>query len=519
MTHTLLSARKTLCALSFIILMLFPSTALHAQVTSSIEGTVLDTQGKGVVNSAVTVRNTGTGATRTADTDANGHYSIGGLSAGTYTVEAIGSGFAAGSKTGIVLAEGQTQQVSLTLTISAVAEQITVNAGIDSIAAETAPSGGFIEERSAQSLIANTYIENFTSPIADFGEIVQIVPGAFTISSDGVGLGQSKTTFRGFPDGDFDIDFDGIPFYDTNSPTHHSWVFFPSEWIGGVDFDRSPGTASTIGPTPFGGSIHLLSKPLTSEQDIRGTASYGTWNTKLYEGSYNSGNFGLFGMPKKSNLFVDVHHMTSDGYQTFNYNLRNAGSILYQYQFSPKTVLTGFAGVIQLNANTYGLNPTRCQTIVSTPSSLCTAATKDATGATVKTSTTGLMPDTGYGYKFEMVNNVDPTNWLDFQYNHYQVPTDFEYVGIKSEYAHGWYLDVKGYTYNYDNGELFTNAAPITDRPTSPRVVQGTTAPLTTPIQGGVWVETTARQVGTAEHLLPLLQWCARTALQRHGQG
>jgi iron complex outermembrane receptor protein len=254
--------------------MLFPSTALHAQVTSSIEGTVLDTQGKGVVNSEVTARNSTTGAPKVVDTDANGHYSIGGLPAGTYTVEAIGSGFAAGSKTGIVLAEGQTQQVPLTLTISAVAEQITVNAGIDSIAAETAPSGGFIEERSAQSLISSTYIKNFTSPIADFGEIVQIVPGAFTISSDGVGLGQSKTTFRGFPDGDFDIDFDGIPFYDTNSPTHHSWAFFPAQWIGGVDFDRSPGTASTIGPTPFGGSIHLLSEPLTSEQDIRGTASY-----------------------------------------------------------------------------------------------------------------------------------------------------------------------------------------------------------------------------------------------------
>ena len=93
---------------------------------------------------------------------------------------------------------------------------------------------------------------------------MQIVPGAFTTSSDGVGLGQSKTYFRGFQDGDYNIDFDGIPFYDTNTPTHHSWAFFPSQWIGGVDFDRSPGTASTIGPTPFGGSIHLLSKPLTA---------------------------------------------------------------------------------------------------------------------------------------------------------------------------------------------------------------------------------------------------------------
>jgi polyisoprenoid-binding protein YceI len=53
---------------------------------------------------------------------------------------------------------------------------------------------------------------------------------------------------------------DGIPFNDTNSPTHHSWAFFPSQFIAGIDFDRSPGSAATIGPTNFGGSINLLSR-------------------------------------------------------------------------------------------------------------------------------------------------------------------------------------------------------------------------------------------------------------------
>ena len=438
------------------------STVLTAQNAAKIGGTVVDVQSVGVLDATVTITNTATGVVRTTRADASGAFSVDGLSAGTYTVTATGNGFAPYSKSGIVLGDGQTQRLAITLAISALVQQVEVNAGIDSIAAQTAPSGGFLEERSAQSLISNSYIRNFTSPIADYGSLVQIVPGAFTISSDGVGLGQSKTSFRGFPDGDFDIDFDGVPFYDTNTPTHHSWAFFPGQWIGGVDFDRSPGTASTTGPTPFGGSIHLLSMPLTSEQDLRGTFSYGTWNTKLYEGSYNSGPFGLFGSAKKSNLFVDWHRMTSDGYQTFNYNMRNAGSLLYQYQFSPKTVLTGFSGVIQLTANTYGLNPTRCQTIASTPSSLCTATTT-INKVSYNTAPGGILPYTGYGYNFEMVNNSDPANWLDYQYNHYQVPTDFEYVGVKSDIGKGWYIDFKGYTYNYDNGELFTNATPITE--------------------------------------------------------
>ena len=465
MTHSIASAWKAPFTLAMYVLVLFSAVTLNAQASGSkLEGTVVDARGGSVANASVTAKGAA-GAVRTTRTDASGHYSIDGLPAGTYTVEATAADFATSSRGGIALAEGQTQQVALTLMVSSVIQEITVNAGIDSVASQTAPSGGFIEERSAQSLISNTYIHNFTSPVADFGEIVQIVPGAFTTSSDGVGLGQSKTYFRGFPDGDYDIDFDGIPFYDTNTPTHHSWAFFPAQWIGGVDFDRSPGSASTIGPTPFGGSIHLLSEPLTSEQDVRGTVTYSTWNTKLYQGAFNSGSFGLFGGPKKSNLFVDVHHMTSDGYQTFNYNLRNAGSLLYQYQFSPKTVLTGFSGVIQLNANTYGLNPTRCQTLGASSANSTTtcAATTSINGVTYNTAPNGILPYTGYGYNFEMVNNSDPVNWLDYQYNSYQVPTDFEYVGVKTEYAHGFYLDVKGYTYNYDNAELFTNAAPITE--------------------------------------------------------
>ena len=97
------------------------------------------------------------------------------------------------------------------------------------------------------------------------------------------------------------------------------------QWIGGVDFDRSPGSASTMAQRLSAGSIHLLSKPLTSELDMRGTAFRTAPGTrKLYDGGFNSGRFGMFGGAPKSNLYVDVHHMTSDGYQTYNYNLRNA---------------------------------------------------------------------------------------------------------------------------------------------------------------------------------------------------
>ena len=462
MTHSIARGPERLLAIALSAIVFFFSVVLHAQSAgspagSAIDGDILDAQGKGIANALVSVKNEASGAVKTVKTNESGFYSVDGLAPGKYTVEANAAGFSTGTRTGIELAAGQTQHAGLSLSVGSLTTMVTVNAGIESIAAQSAPSGGFVEQRSARSLVSSTYIQNFTSPIADYGEIVQIVPGAFTTSTDGIGLGQSKTYFRGFPDGDYDIDFDGVPFYDTNTPTHHSWAFFPAQWDGGVDFDRSPGTASTIGPTPFGGSIHLLSPQLTSEEDFRLTGSYSTWNTKLYEGSFNSGPFGLFGSPAKSNLWADVHYMTSDGYQSFNYNTRSAGAILYQYQFSPKTVLTGFAGVIHLNANTPNITSTRCMIygVSATGAYSCSNAN----------TANGLNPYTGAGLKFLMVapNTNDPANWFSYQYNSYQVPTDFEYVGLKKEFGKGWYMDFKGYTYNYDNGELYSNAVPLTE--------------------------------------------------------
>jgi iron complex outermembrane recepter protein len=448
-------ARKGWSLFTLALFLLLPAFVLRAQDTGAkINGIISDAQGKAVANADVTVTNGRTGAVKTTHTDANGAYSVEGLPAGTYTVDAAAIGFAKASKTSIVVAPGQTTQVSIALGLNSVMQQIEVSAGVDSIAVQAAPSGGFLDERSPQSLISDHYIENFTSPIADYGSIVNIVPGAFTTSANGVGLGQSSTYFRAFADGEYNIDFDGVPFYDTNNPTHHSWAFFPSQWIGGVDFDRSPGTASTIGPAPFGGSIHLLSKPVTNELNIRGTVAYSSWNTQLYDGAFNSGNFGWFGGAKKSNVFIDVHHMSSDGYQTYNYNFRNAGSLLYQYTFSPRTVLTGFAGVVHLNSNGPNIASSRCNLYgyqANGPYTCTSAYTTD-----------GFQPHTNAGINFLLTNNSDPASWYNYEYNTYVVPTDFEYINLKTEFGHGWYLDVKPYTYNYDNGEKYSNATPIT---------------------------------------------------------
>ncbi len=431
---------------------------------ATLQGNIADAKGGLIPKATIVIRSDATGRIKTATSDAMGHFSVAGLPIGTYTVDVSAPGFSGGTLKNVHVAADHADSVALTLQIGAATSDITVEAdATGSVAAALAPMDALLSETSARTEITSAMIQNFMSPVSDFGEAVEMAPGTFTTNSNGVGLGQSKTYFRGFPDGDYDIDFDGIPFYDTNTPTHHSWAFFPTQFLGGIDFDRSPGTASTIGPAPFGGSIHLLSKDFQPLENIRGEFAGGSYNTYLYDGQYDSGPFGP---GYKFNIDMDVHHLQSDGYQTFNYQTYNAGAIKVLYQLSNTTTITGFSGVIWVDANTPNFSATRCQMYGATAAYSCTGT---------------LAPFTGSGINFLLTNNSDPVNYLDYKYNYYHVPTDFEYVGIHKIFAHGFILDVKPYTYNYDNSEKYTNATPITEATT----INGSTtyAPLDLPIK------------------------------------
>src|SRR5215510_1140609 len=137
-----------------------------------------------------------------------------------------------------------------------------------------------------------------------------MAPGTFSVSANGPGLSDTKTFFRGFKDGYYSMTFDGVPFNDTNDPTHHSWVFFPAQTIGSTVFDRSPGSASSIGPSTFGGSVNFLSPALSARPTLNGTVSYGSYNTRMVDFDYDTGAL----TNGKVRLSLEGHQMKSDGY-------------------------------------------------------------------------------------------------------------------------------------------------------------------------------------------------------------
>ena len=388
----------------------------------SVTGTVVDTAGKPVPEASVTVRTDDGAAVATLTTDANGHFSSP-IAAGSYIIEVTSPGFARATRTGVRISGPTTEELEITLNVDVLAQSVTVNADA-SLAATVAPSGNTFEATSAVTEISGTFIRNFLAPTTDFAELVNFIPGAFSLNANGIGLGQGKTYFRGFGDGQYTMTFDGVPFGDTNQYTHHSWAVFPVQWVGSADFDRSPGRASDYGFTNYGGSENMRSQILQADPDIRATLSYGSFKTRLMELAAESGKFGPGG---KSSLLVDVHQLLSNGYETFNYQHRDGGSGKYQYRFNDRTTLTLFGSEIVFWAHTPDKSsPTRAQIAE-------------------------------YGDNFLLQSNEFTSpgvyNPLFYGFARYHVQSDFEYAGYDSYLGRGWVLNAKVYTNRYWNKE------------------------------------------------------------------
>jgi iron complex outermembrane recepter protein len=399
--------------------------------TGTISGTVVDQAGKPIAGASVEIRNESTGATREVTCDESGKFAATDLPPGSYSIVVSAPGFALAKRSGGEVGAGATLDVPISMTVEAVTTSVTVNESI-STAAAMAPEGNSLEAASAHTEVSQEFIKDFMSPVADYSEYVNYAPGTFSLNPNGIGLGQGSTYFRGFQDGQYTMTFDGIPFEDTNTPTHHSWANFPSGWTYAVDFDRSAGLASDFGPTNFGGSINMKSPPLFPDPDIRASLSYGSWNTRLAQLDADS---GFFGPGNRNSFLMDIQQLLSDGYQTYNRQKRVAGYGKYQYRFNDHSALTLYGGLVDLWTNTpKTTNPTRAQVAQY--------------GDNYLLDGTEFLPN----------GSIDP---FYYGFDFYHVQTDFEYADYSTHFGGSWSFDTKLYTTRYWNKQFYQNGSTV----------------------------------------------------------
>ena len=284
-------------------------------------------------------------------------------------------------------------------------------------AASVAPTQANLSATQPQSFISRSYIEESTPPTGNFNTITSIAPSvAATPSVNGPGLADQKMSMRGFQDGEYNVTFDGIPFGDSNGPTHHSTSYFPASIIGGMLIERGPGNASNIGYSTYGGSVNMFSKApsATPVQSVYG--SIGTWGTQLEGASYESGRMA----GSDATLQLNLQHMQSQGYLSgAGINLNNF-TLKYQRPVGESSLLTLFAS----------------------PSDVTTYVTDNASGPTAAQVK-------AFGKNYVMNNNPASQGYAG--YNVQAKTTDIEYVRLQSDWGNGWQTDNNAYTYAYTN--------------------------------------------------------------------
>ena len=425
MTHSFARAQVRLSALFIVPLMMLFAVGLHAQTaTGAIHGTVIDQSGHPVQGAIVAVISESRDV-RNVRSAADGKFDLTNVPSATYTVEISAPGFTTIQRP-ITIEAGENQAVPVVLSIASVSEEVTVEAEADtSIAAQLAPVKSLLDAGSARTEITSNYVSEYTSPVTDFADIIQAAPGTVSYTTNGIGNGQAKIYFRGFVDDDYTMTWDGVPFNDSNDPSHHSWAYVPAAAIGYVDFDRSPGTASDVGPSNFGGSIHFFSPKLSDEAHIRGAVTYGSWNTYQVLGDINSGSF----WNKKAHFWLDGDYQSSDGYQTFSPKQNVAVTAKFAYKFSDRTDLSVIGSDIIVDAFNNN-DPTRRQLFHH-----------------------------GDNYLYDNnKQNADGTyNANYWRYSVYHVPSFFDIISFNHDFGKGWKIDTKTYTYGYSNHQHYQN--------------------------------------------------------------
>src|SRR5712664_189713 len=150
------TGRLDVSLLGFLLVLVFSCLpSAHAQVSSSITGTITDPSGAPVASASVTARNLETGAVRTSLTDDAGRYLELSLAVGQYEVRVTKTGFRDAIRSGIQLAVGQEASVNFKLQVSTVQAEVTVTGDAPIVSTTTRDISGLVGEQQLNDLPLN----------------------------------------------------------------------------------------------------------------------------------------------------------------------------------------------------------------------------------------------------------------------------------------------------------------------------------------------------------------------------
>ena len=257
--------------------------------------------------------------------------------------------------------------------------------------------------------------------------ILAIVPSLTGGDPNGAGLsdGGAKNTLRGLPDGNFAFLYDGVPFGDTNGPTHHNISYFPASTIGSIDVDRGPGNAGNLANSTYGGTIKLFSEKLVGDAQAKAALTYGSFNTQLAVVNGQTGDIETFGATTRA--MINLQGLQSDGALSNQDLSTYNGTVKIETRIADNWTITGFSSYSYLREHLSDNN--------------------------------GLTPGQvmAFGKNFSL-QKTDPTLPTYYAYNYTTKGTDMDYLRLQGTIIDGVKIDNQVYTYAYYNHTFSPNS-------------------------------------------------------------
>jgi outer membrane receptor protein involved in Fe transport len=162
----------------WLFILAFAGYASAQAPTATVVGRVTDASHAAVAGAAVHIRSLDTNQVRTAETQADGQYTVTALVPGPYQIEITKEGFQAASEPKIVLEADQSARLDVELRVGAVSEKIEVRSSVTVLNTENATLG---------DVVTPTQIAEIPLFGRDFNDLAFLIPGAQPSEQNGKG--------------------------------------------------------------------------------------------------------------------------------------------------------------------------------------------------------------------------------------------------------------------------------------------------------------------------------------------
>ncbi len=192
---------------------------------------------------------------------------------------------------------------------------------------------------SAFSTLTEPEIKTFFTH-QDVPMVLATEPGIYSYSESGNGTGYSYVSIRGFDQSRIAVMIDNVPMNDNESHQVY-WVDHGDILSDAEDVQIQRGIGNSLyGAAAFGGSINVLSKVRSEEEDIIASYGAGSYNTIKSSLKYTSGER----LGENWSFSGRFSQITSDGYRDDHASIQRAVSLGAEY--SERNVSHKFTGLI-----------------------------------------------------------------------------------------------------------------------------------------------------------------------------